>query len=596
MRLGGLMVLVVGKRAMATRVEQRVGGKQDREPGAPETAPRRQPWEARRSGLVAAALGVLALALFLHTYRLAWAPGWDPQEGYNLDLAWNLLHGRLRLFGLTSAFAQHPPLFYLQLALLIHVFGYHIETVRALATLYALLTCGAIMGFGRRLIGAGASLWAGLLFTVVPLFLANTRWGYTYAQLMLVALLCVWATWRYATTQTRHWLLVAAALAGLGVLSDYEGIALVGLVLLTTLRLRPRDAVPAMALALGLPVIGLGVCFAAAPGVFTADLADTLGRAAGGNLLLQLISVLINYYRFVLVDPFVLLGLAGLFLVPAPRPRAFLLAATATLAVVILKVRDLGPSFHTAVPLLPLLALGAGVALDAAVRHLYTWTVQWLGGDPTATLSPALTGGPRFPWPLPAIGREALTQRGRNALGALVVFLAIVSPLAIALASDAAGLTSQLATHQDATLATRPRDARAAAAYVLAHAHPGDVALGSPQVVWMLDQPDDAAGRPRAIYAADLLQAIAYQGREVAFYPAHLPHQRWAFDVSVGHARYVIVDNLLRTLAEPGQVPGLGSVLASVRSWPLVYARGEYSVYERPGSAPSGGGPALPAT
>lgn len=569
---------------MATRIDQQDGVQAVAARDAPTAARWRWPWDSRRTGLAAAALIVLALTLFLHTYRLAWAPGWDPQEGYNLDLAWNLLHGRLRLFGLTSAFGQHPPLFYLQLALLIHLFGYHIATVRALAAMYAVLTCGAIMGLGRRLIGAGPSLWAGLIVTVAPLFLANTRWGYSYAQLMFVGLLCVWATWRYVTSGARRWLLVAAALAGIAVLSDYEGIALVGLVLLTTLRLRPRDAALAMALALGLPLAGLGVCLAIAPNVFAADLADTFGRAAGGNLVLQVISVLVNYYRFVLVDPFVVLGLAGLFLVPAPRARSFLLAATAVLAVVVLKVRDLGPAFHTAVPLLPLLALGAGTALDSAVRHLYTWTVQWLGGDPTAAPGSIIEPREQGPgWRLPRIRRAAAAQRGRNALGALVVFLVIVSPLAIALASDATGLASQLATRQDATLAISPADASAAAAYVLAHAQPGDVALGSPQVVWMLDQPDDAAGRSRPVYAADLLQALAYQGHAAAFYPAGLRRPRWAFDVSVGHARYVIVDNLLRKLAEPGQVPGLGAMLARIQSWPVVYTRGEYVVYERLG-------------
>ena len=47
--------------------------------------------------------------------------------------------------------------------------------------------------------------------------------------------------------------------------------------------------------------------------------------------------------------------------------------ATGVVGLVVLKVRAVDLSFHTAVPLLPLLALGAGVALDAAVRRLYTW-------------------------------------------------------------------------------------------------------------------------------------------------------------------------------------------------------------------------------
>src|SRR5579859_7604548 len=136
------------------------------------------PLQAGRVALAAAALGVLALSVALHGVRLAAAPGWDPQEGYNLDIAWNLLHGRLRLFALTSAFGQHPPLFYLALAALIRLFGYSIVTLRALVAVYALLTCAVLMDLGRRALGAGPALWAGLVFAVGPTFLANTRWGY----------------------------------------------------------------------------------------------------------------------------------------------------------------------------------------------------------------------------------------------------------------------------------------------------------------------------------------------------------------------------------------------------------------------------------
>src|SRR6185312_17212193 len=74
-------------------------------------------------GPIILAIGILALFAFFHLWRLDATPGWDPQEGYNLDIAWNLAHGRLRLFALTSAFAQHPPLFFLQLAFFIHLFG-----------------------------------------------------------------------------------------------------------------------------------------------------------------------------------------------------------------------------------------------------------------------------------------------------------------------------------------------------------------------------------------------------------------------------------------------------------------------------------------
>ncbi|HEY7832395.1 MAG TPA: glycosyltransferase family 39 protein, partial [Ktedonobacterales bacterium] len=562
-------------------------------------------WNARRVGLALAGVAVLALAVGVHAFRLAQTPGWDPQEGYNLDLAWNLLHWRLRLFGLSQAFAAHPPLFYLQLALLIHLFGYSIATIRALAGVYAVLTCGVVLAFGRRVVGAGPALWAGLVFAGVPLFLENTRWGYSYAQLMLVGLLCLWATWRYLETRARRWLLVAALLAGLAVLSDYEGLALVLFVALVAWRVRWRDLGLTLSVGLGLPLIGLLACFAVAPAVFVADFAATFGRAAGGNFALQVVEWLVNYYGFVTLSPWVVLGLVGLALARPARARVFLLVALAVLGAVVLKVREVGLSLHTVVPLLPLLALGAGVALDAAVRLLYAGVRAYGPGaaspqrqhagqradsdaprrqnesqrayirTPLRTVkSVRVSIGKLMRAREPVAGpeasdmRAALLARARNLLAALVVFVAVVSPLAIALAVSVAGVATTLATPNDALLATDPAAAQAAGAYVLAHERSGDLTLGSPQVVWPLDQPDDAAGQPRPLYAADLLQTLAYSGQPAAFYPGGLPRALWAFAVSLDRARYVIVDNLLRRLAAPGEVANLAPLLATVEAWP----------------------------
>jgi 4-amino-4-deoxy-L-arabinose transferase-like glycosyltransferase len=519
------------------------------------------PWHAARLGLALAALGVFALNVALRTTRLAAAPGWDPQEGYNLDIAWNLLHGRLRLFALTSAFGQHPPLFSLLLAALIHLFGYSIVTLRALVAVEALLTCAALMDLGRRALGAGTALWAGLVFAAAPTFLANTRWGYSYAQLMLVAVLCLWALWRYLEAGGTHWWVAAALLAGLGVLSDYEGVALIALVAAVVWSRERGMAARAAVLAAAPPLLGLLVGLIASPGVFGADLLATFHRASGGAPALALVLALVNYYRFVTLDVWIALGVFGLFLVGERRARLLLWLYAGLMGAVVIWVRELGPSLHTAVPLLPPLALGAGLAIHLGVRRLFAWIA---GPTPAA----------------PAVGWRGV--RPRALLAAAVLFLVIASPLAVALAGDAAGISSTFPTRNDAAIATTPAEAQAAARFVLARARPGDLTLGSPQVVWLLDQPEDARGTSRPIYGADVLQAVAYQGHAAAFYPAGLPRGRWAYDVSLARARYVIVDDLIRRLAAPDQVPGLIPLLATVRAWPVVYQHGEYTIYQRP--------------
>ena len=262
----------------------------------------------QRWGLLGAGVAILLLALALHLIHLAQTPGWDSDEGYNLDIAWNLLHGRLRMFALSSAFVQHPPLFYLILALAIRLFGYSMLTMRALAVFYSVLTTLALLVLGRRMFGPGPALWGALAFTIAPLALDNTRWGYTYSQLMLVAFLGVYACWRYLETRSYRWLLVAALLSALAILSDYEGAFLALLVILVAWRVRPRHIWTAAGIGLGIPLLTALALLAATPATFLSDLAATAERAGGGNLIVQALNVIINFQHLLSLDPWIILG------------------------------------------------------------------------------------------------------------------------------------------------------------------------------------------------------------------------------------------------------------------------------------------------
>ena len=147
----------------------------------------------------------------------------------------------------------------------------------------------------------------------------------------------------------------------------------------------------------------------------------------------------------------------------------------------------------------------------------------------------------------------------------------------------AGGIATTLHTKIDYSLANSPADAQQAADYILTHAQLGDIILCSPQVAWMLDDPEDASGHETGILAADPLQSVAYTGQAIAFYPANLGQNRFVFDPTVAHARYAIVDNLWRALAQPDQAPQLQPLLELVERWPAVYHIGEYTIYEQNG-------------
>ncbi|HLW00568.1 MAG TPA: glycosyltransferase family 39 protein [Ktedonobacterales bacterium] len=520
---------------------------------------RRERW-----GLLGAAVVILALSVALHLVHLAQTPGWDSDEGYNLDIAWNLLHGRLRMFALTSAFVQHPPLFYLILALAIRLFGYSMLTLRLLAVFYSLLTTLALLTLGRRMFGPGPALWGALAFTIAPLALDNTRWGYTYSQLMLVAFLGVYACWRYLETREYRWLLVASVLGALAVLSDYEGAFLPLLVILVAWRVRPRHIWTAAGIGLGIPTLGLLALLAATPATFLSDLAATAARAGGGNPIVQALNVIINFQHLLSLDPWVILGLIGLWFIRDARLRGLVFVALTLMLIALLKVRDLNPYFHSGVPLLPWFGLGAGLAIDRGITTLYTWLNSWWD-----TLFGKLTAGARW---LPKLKRFSV---------ALILFLALISPLGITMAADAVGIANGLHTRIDTSLAVHPTDAERAASYILTHAQAGDVVLCSPQVAWLLDDPEDSSGHETGILATEPLQSVAYSGQGIAFYPADLTPDRFAFAPSAANARFAIVDDFWRALAAPDQAPQVKPLLTLVESWPKVYQVGEYTIYER---------------
>jgi len=512
---------------------------------------------ARRYAYLAAAVSVLLGFVLLHTVRLAATPGMDPQEGYNLDFAWNLAHGRYQLFALSYGFAQHPPLFFLQLIAAIHFFGYDPLAIRSLAAMYAVLTCAALMLVSWRLAGPRVALWVSAVFTIMPLALANMRWGYTYAQLMFVGVLCFGAAWEYYQRGGQRWLVITALLAGLATASDYEGVAWIVFVVLLALRADgTRSAIRSALLACAIPVVSVAVSIIVTPAATRMDWVDTFFRASSTNPLLAVIELFVNYFHFLSADPWIILGIAGFFLIEGSRARTFVASAVAVLALVVIKVRPVGASFHSAVPLLPFLALGAGVALDRGLRTLYAGILAW--------------------WQNVRPG--ASWVRLGNMLAALVVAIVIVAPVGIATASDVVGISTSLSTPQDSILGS-PRDVGGVAHYIQRHARPGDLILASPEVAWMFDQ---SAKPLPATRSADVLQTVAMTGKAASFYPAGLPRSRFTYSVGLSSARYVVVDNLIRQLAAPDGVAGLVPVLREVRGWNRVYASGQYVLYERP--------------
>ncbi len=547
------------------------------------SAPLRQPHRA--------VAGPLLLAAALRLLNLGANPGWDGDEGYNYNIALNLARGHRQMFALSFAFVQHPPLFFLLAAALFHLFGPSMFLLRLLSTLCCLGTLLLLRPLAHELVDGGRrgpgptgpwqatdlkrSLWAlsprrpfrvrplpwscrarlsmadrarssmadrarlslaeriallaSLAYAAAPLVVLQNRFGYTYNGLALWTALATLAVLRYRRTGANGALVLAGLAAALALVTDQEGVYLLPVLLLGLKGASLARRLLACALALAGPALYLGAMALADPAALLFDITHTAARVAGGSLTYQGAALLYYLADLLRFDPLIPLGLAGLALVPYRPARWLLLGLLAAMLLVILKVRDPNPLFRTAEPLLPLVCLGLG------------------------TLGAVLSEGHRV-----VVG-------ARRALAVAALALVVAGT-----AYDARAALTRFPTRIGGLLPRSTSDTMAMAGWLNRRLRPNDVVIAMPQVSWTLHA-----------RTAELLQSVAYGGQPSAFYPAGIPARRWRYDVSLDAARFLVVDDFTRAwIAQNGAERAL--VAQARRHWPLVYAHGEYMVYENP--------------
>ena len=554
----------------------------------------------------AVAGAVVAGAALCRLPRLLETPGWDGDEGYNLEIAWQLLHGRAQAFALSYAFVQHPVLFYAAAAPLLALFGRELWVIRALAGLAGSLTAG-LLYLAARASGRRVAALAALAFAVAHFTTAYNRFGYTYNLLLFWSALTLLLVLRWPPEPRRRHVLAAGGAAALGQLTDQAGIFLPAFVALSALP-RRRLAVEAL-LAGALPAaIAAALMWAWQPDAASQDwphtfarLAAPAGAAAGWPVrwAAAFARWVVNYLHLLRAEWWWPAAVIGLFCIRplAVRRRVLLLAGL--MAVPIFALRELEPFFRSAIPLLLPAAWGLGAVLDAGIAAVYSTVgapppgrgLRPAGPEVAPEAAPARRDAPCLAPPLPpgpagrTRGRDRFAgiptsdfrlqtsdlgpRLGRRALAAVLAALVVLLPLGLEAGRTAGALAAGFRLRIDWALAADQRHAREAAAFVNARAEPGDVVIVSPHVSWLFDGA-----------VADFLQAVARQGQEIAFYPAGLPASRFRFDPSPASARYAVLDGYWDLWA--AESDAVARLVAECEAWPLLWRGGGYRVHRRP--------------
>ncbi|MGH2352132.1 MAG: ArnT family glycosyltransferase [Chloroflexota bacterium] len=501
---------------------------------------------------LAIAIGMVALALLFRLPRLVESPGWDGDEGYNLNIAWHLLHGRAQMFALSYAFVQHPVLFYALLAPLLGVFGQELWVLRAVTALSGSLVAGLLYLAGAAAGGRRTAVLAALAFAGAFFTGAYNRLGYTYNLLLLWSALALFLVIIWERTRRPGWLWSAATAAALGLLTDQVGIFLP---LFVAIRAWPHRRTIAAVLAVGvLPAaIAAAIVVAWQPDVALADWRHTLARAAASGagiaapagpavIATALARWLANYFHLLRAEWWWPAAVAGLVCVQPLDARRRLLALAGLMVAPIFALRELEPFFRTGVPLLLPAAWGLGALMNAGITAVY----QTIGATGTR----------------------------KRLLAAAATAFVVLLPLGFEIGRSAGGLLAGFSMRIDWVLASDHGHARAAAAFVNERTDASDVVLVSPHVSWLYHA-----------RVADFFQAITARGEAIAFYPAGLPARRFRFDPSTATARYAVLDRYWDLWAAESE--SVARLVAEIETWPLEWRGGDYRVYRRPDALPA---------
>jgi hypothetical protein len=507
---------------------------------------------------------ILALAAYLRLANVADNPGWYADEGAHLEIARNLLQGRVQYLAITQStlLVARLPLFDVLLAGLLGALGSGIATLRAFTGALGTATVGLLYLVVRRAQPGRpdslASLSA-LMLAIYPQAVVYSRFGFSYNLLALLVLLAILGCWEYLASTRRRWLVLAALTIGLGCVSDLWMFTLIAPLTLLVLARNWRDMFWSLPLA-GLP-FGLyaAVMLARCPQAFLFDLNFTLLRLSKLSPIDQVNTLATNYATLLLQDAWIALGVVGLFLLRPARLRRL------SLLLFLLPILILGRTtalynlgFYYTIPLLPLVGLGLGSLLRHGIPHV--WRTIHIGNDIAAIFQSRSSrlGNPASVW-----------VKGSTIVVIVLLSLIVATPFVTSLAFTVGHVHDGFSTQIDPFLID-PTHARQTAAFLNSHTDQGDLVIAWPSLAWMLDA-----------NTADVQLAATAAGCPTPDLPAGIPQDRFAFDVDWTRARFVVVDKLWHNWAV-WNVPCTRDWLGQVETWPLAFEAGEVKVYCNP--------------
>lgn len=492
---------------------------------------------------------IIGLSVYLRFWNLEKNPLWHGDECVYLAVARNLMHGRLQFEALNwtffSAYLPQPPLFFLFGALSLLFIKSGIVALRVMVALSGVGTTVLLYFLGKEIRDQRTGVWASLLFSIYPLAVVYTRLAVPYTLGMFWITLTIYFCIKYLNAKSYKYLYSAGITTAFALFTIYYTfeLALFLLVFMVFIKVDWKRIVTIMSIAVMPLVLLLVVMLLIDANSVLFDLRSLLWRSSQEIIPKHNIwSILAGYKKLWLLDTFMFFGIFGLFFIKREyRPYLWLGFFCISLLPIARQGIFLDIFFYPVVICLPFIFLGLASLIVFILDKLK------IGIELGLSKSPPLS-------------------KGTQSFIYLVPILILLINLIPILAKDVRGINSILMTKKNYI-----EDTIKIAEYLNTHTKPNDMVIAPSSVYQFLH-----------CHYASFYQAVAYTGKSIEFYPAHIPQSRFSYPCSYYWAKYLVIAEIDRidTLTKPA----VKEVWEKIQQdkWQMVYQLGEYDVYLNP--------------
>jgi 4-amino-4-deoxy-L-arabinose transferase-like glycosyltransferase len=507
--------------------------------------------------------GILILAIVFRIIRLRTAPDWFQDEGEFIRLADYLSKGNLDFLGIRNSLLLigRPPLFMWILAGAFKLFGMDILVLRSLAITCSFFSIGISYLLARQALGKTAAYYTAFLLAIFPEYIFYNRLGFSYNWTSLWILIFIFGLWKYLITENQRWLVIACLAAGIAFASDYVGIICI-LALLLVISLTHPSQLWKMVIVLIPWVVSILPIFIIAPVDALHDLAYTFfwGSGGEGDIVFMLARMLAIYPGMIQREPWILLGIIGLFTLSDKRLLGIILVVVCGVFALFSFNRTLAAQYL--LPVWPLVMIGLGSFLARSVTYFFTNVKSSLINLKISQR-----------WVVNDTVRTFLGSVGSTILVFAFVFLpiswlVILSIKGFVIEPVDPSIAINEVLWEEGYIA--PSDAQAIAQEISKNVKSEDFVI-APGVVYRMLQSN--AAHPRTV--------VVYEHGGNILGVRDVNHDRFTVNCSLSNAKYAVVDNTWRYWSA-SMAPEISTMLDKVKKWPMVLERGSLQLYCNP--------------